>query len=617
MDINKINKKIENYEVISFDIFDTLINRMVGQPKKIFILMEKELIKEYGSKYSGFFQNRIAAEARARQCNQQEEITLQMIYENLEYENKEKILELEKNFEIEFSEANTEIYKVYQQCIQLNKRIIICSDMYLDTETVKQILMKNGYNGYEKIYVSSDYRCSKSNGFLFEYVLKDLKIQSQNMLHIGDNWKSDYIQAKKHGIGTCHFSIKEKYNSELSYPNNIFYGNEINDIDQLNYWKNIGKYTLGNSLFGFCTWLNRHFLTNEYDHIFYLARDGYIVKKAMKCFGNKRLDEKSVYCYASRRSLIIPILYLYKGYQQQAKFMHWNKYFSVKEFIENFGLDYKKCLPSISKVVNNIEQEFCRSEMFENQELNAVYKILESKIIENSKKEYNELVNYLKQIEFKGKVAIVDSGWYGNLQNALEIVNKTAKLGADIEGYYIGIRAECPYLNRQKMKGFLFFDTENMKSQKIEARINALIEAFYSCEEGSTIKYKRATDSIQPVLKENESNKERTRILNEIQVSAINRVTQLKQIKVLDIQSFRPDVYFEGFVRLGTNPSLYDAWKVGKFVEKDALRNTSYYLFHPQKVVVDIHKNEWKLGQLKRILKVNIDYMKLYDRLDK
>ena len=617
MNVNIIGKKIEKHEIISFDIFDTLINRMVGQPKTIFKLIEEKLVKEYGEEYQGFFQRRIDAEARAIKKYKNEEVTLQMIYECIDYPNKKELIEIEKKFEIEFSEANVEMYKLYQQCILLKKRIVICSDMYLDAETIKRILAKNGYNRYEKLYISSECGCSKSSGKLFEYVLKDLEIQPQKILHIGDNWKSDFRQARKRRISACHFSVKENYSIGQAYPSSIFYGNKRSDIIPTEYWQNIGKYVLGNSLFGFCKWLNQCFQATEYNHIFYLARDGYIVQKAMECFGNKRQNEKSVYCYASRRSLIIPILHLYKGYQDQAAIMHWNKYFSVKEFVENFGLDYEKSMPSISTVISNMNQEFSRYEMYENQELKAAYEILENEINENSKKEYELLVKYLRQIEFKGKVAIVDSGWYGNMQNALEIVNKTAGLGADIEGYYIGIKSESPYFNQQKMRGFLFYNTINLQGQKMEARVNALIEAFYSCEEGSTLKYEKTCDSIKPVLKKKISAREKNVILNEIQCAAIDRVMQLLQIKNLDIGSFQPDIYFNGFARLGTNPQLYDAWKVGEFIEKNSLHNTWYYIFHPNKIVEDIHKNEWKLGQLKRILKINIDYMKLYDRLDK
>ena len=37
----------------------------------------------------------------------------------------------------------------------------------------------------------------------------------------------------------------------------------------------------------------------------------------------------------------------------------------------------------------------------------------------NSKDEFNIYVNYLKSINFHGKVAIVDIGWHGNMQKAL------------------------------------------------------------------------------------------------------------------------------------------------------------------------------------------------------
>ena len=50
MKLNKLYRKIDKYDVISFDIFDTLIIRAVNNPKQIFDVV--------GNNFNEFFQKK-------------------------------------------------------------------------------------------------------------------------------------------------------------------------------------------------------------------------------------------------------------------------------------------------------------------------------------------------------------------------------------------------------------------------------------------------------------------------------------------------------------------------------------------------------------------------------
>lgn len=76
--------------------------------------------------------------------------------------------------------------------------------MYLSRETINKILEKNGYIDNEKLYLSSEIKLSKSRGDLFKYVLNDLKIESMQMLHIGDNYRPDVEIPRKLKINSMH-----------------------------------------------------------------------------------------------------------------------------------------------------------------------------------------------------------------------------------------------------------------------------------------------------------------------------------------------------------------------------------------------------------------------------
>lgn len=617
MNIKRIAEQLNDYEVISFDIFDTLVNRCVGSPHKIFSVMEKVLCEKYGDEYNGFAVKRIEAERQTLDSSDKEEILLTDIYNCLDMNRKDMVLQLEQNMEIELSVANIEMVKLYQECINRKKRVVICSDMYLDIETVKKILGKNRYIGYEQLYLSSDRNKRKSTGALFKELIIGTGVVPEKIFHIGDNFKSDYLCAKKEGISSFHYFPIKRHKGNYAYPYNIFYGDMPKEFLKDFYWEQVGKYSLGNFLFGYTKWLIRELETEQYDRVFFLSRDGFIMQKAMEIMASKELISKSSYLYASRRALIVPSLHLYDDYKERCGIMFWKKHYTIKEFVSNFGIEYEDYKGKIEKCIINPDHIYERDELFSNTELINVYRCLEQTIEKNSKREYELLIQYLKQEGFARKVAIVDSGWFGNLQNAIEKNINEAGLNAEVHGYYIGIRDRCKYFESQKMKAYLYFGKKRMENQINEIRATAIVEAFCSHSEGSAKCFKKEKESIIPVLNENSYDCRKYKILSIIQKSALERVKQLSMVQSVNIWHYDPAVYFYGFYRIGITPTLYDAWEIARFVEDDDIHGAGYYLMHPNRIKKDIHELNWKLGQLKRILRLKFDYMKVYDFFDR
>lgn len=616
MNLSRIYEQLYKHEIVSFDVFDTLIARCVGKPHEVFTLMERELCLKYGNKIRGFANKRMAAAKKAAAMSKYGEITLEEIYDFMKLNNKQEIIDYEKMVEIEVSAPNDEMFDLYLECCRMGKRIMICSDMYLNKATIEEILVKNGYTGYEKLYLSSDRKKRKSDGGLYFEMVRDLQINPKSIFHIGDNFESDYIQAVRCGVDAFYYTPPKRIKN-IGYPFNILYGDMTIKFQKKYYWQQIGKYSLGNFLYGYVSWLVHEMQKQNYDRIFFLSRDGYMMLKAIEMLNIKDLVSKSVYLYVSRRSLIIPILHLYNGYEARCKTMSWIKHFDIKYFLENFGLDYEHYGCQIKHLVADETKIYERSELFSNRKLLDIYNALEGVIEDNSRREYRLLVRYLKQNAFTGKVAVVDAGWFGHLQNALETVNKSADLGADIDGYYIGIKKNCQYFRQQKMHGYLYFGKEQMQNQKHENLTTMVVEAFHSRDEGSVKCYEEKSGNVVPVLKTNNLNDEGHKVLYLVQEAAVTRVKYLAQMQDIRIANFDSNVYFYGFYRLCIKPNLYDAWKLGRFIEENQLHGMIYYLFHPNCLKKDTQKMNWKLGQLKRVLKIKMNYMKFYELLDR
>ena len=197
----KIEKKILESDLISFDIFDTLIIRKnCGKPTDIFKMVEDEYNKENESNKINFYKDRIISEKEARKKKNNQEISLKDIYNQLPYnkKTKERLKELELRIEQCSCIAKPNIYRIYEFCVKNNKEIIIVSDMYLDKRIINKILLGNGYLNCNKVYISSETNLQKSNGKIFKFLKKEYK--GKKILHIGDNFISDYLNPKSSNI---------------------------------------------------------------------------------------------------------------------------------------------------------------------------------------------------------------------------------------------------------------------------------------------------------------------------------------------------------------------------------------------------------------------------------
>ena len=342
----------KNLKYISFDIFDTLIKRPFFIPKDLFVLLNKYL-REYTNGESGmeFSKIRVYCEQLARErieTDKCQDITLDEIYNTIETEYGishdvlEKIKNKEIEYEIRFCERRNVGYELYSLAIAMGKKVIFTSDMYLSKETIQKILDKNGYTENEKLYLSSDIKLTKDRGDLYKYVLDDLKIESSEMMHIGDNYHSDVDMPRKLKINSMHLpkatdvatdSNKTNYFAKMFTQSMPFWRDNATSMNFMGirtmlamvankYFDNpfrtfneysdfnadpyiIGYYILGMYTFGITKWLLEETNGQGYKNLVFMARDGYLPMEAyriMKKLYSNVPQEK--YLYVSRKALI-------------------------------------------------------------------------------------------------------------------------------------------------------------------------------------------------------------------------------------------------------------------------------------------------------------------------
>lgn len=356
-DLEKIKQKITSAQTqyVSFDIFDTLVLRPFFMPPDLFTFLSDELNKNCFA-WIDFVRIRVDAEKNCReeirsQFPSREEITLDEIYDTIarNYVIDSKILHMlkehEKKLELDFTQTRKSGKELYELAREAGKEIIICSDMYLPQETVAEILQKNGYVGYKKLYLSSEIQWTKSTKNLYAFVKKDLKCKQKNaIVHIGDNWTSDIENAAASGWETGHLS--KPTDMFMNCNPGIYSGQVFSNIFKPNnsredYWLNfdgyvglrcalalvanrffdnpyvsfhplsdfnadpnyIGYCALGPHLLALSHWLINCAKQRRIPTIHFVARDGYMVKKAFDVVN--QTETTSNYIRLSRKALLL------------------------------------------------------------------------------------------------------------------------------------------------------------------------------------------------------------------------------------------------------------------------------------------------------------------------
>jgi len=198
----KLCREIDKHEVISFDVFDTLIMRMVLKPENIFGMVESKCSEEVQKKE--FKKWRMDAE---RKCSLRKQApSFAEIYEFL---GRECCLDEKTIDQLEYLEVEQErkcilprgmMTEAYQYALACGKRVYFTSDMYFSSEQITKLLEHCEIaEGYE-LLVSCEHHASKRDGSLYRKLIEIAG--SGKILHIGDHSMIDGEIAEKNGLDT-------------------------------------------------------------------------------------------------------------------------------------------------------------------------------------------------------------------------------------------------------------------------------------------------------------------------------------------------------------------------------------------------------------------------------
>lgn len=462
--IKDFQGELDRVADVTFDLFDTLVERRVSEPADIFWLVG---LRHYGRVQDAerYAVARLQAELDARRKATGPEVTMAQIMAELrqlldlpdaEVSTLEQLeLALEKNC----ITIKPEGAMLYDLAVATGKKVSILSDTYLPPDVIEEVIANAGYGAHESLYISNARNATKHDGSLFAEWLSDSDERApQRTLHVGDNQHSDIASARAKGFhafpvqpsrktfcshGFLARSWPDEVHGHLAWRLSL--GLVVHRRSKLSAHTNstapylgnpylLGYATLGPLLLGFVSGLLDFATRRKTPELYFLSRDGFMLKAAYDEVA-KALSEsapRSKYIAASRTLCSAASIDSVDEVLRIASVAHFPM--SLAEMLETrFGLSreeiaeipmdlYRK--QGFSGPDEVIHEGDTRKEVF--------FEVVAPILINKSSGRANRYKAYLSDLNIREGGAVVDIGYAGTAQRVISRL-----LGRSIDGVYL------------------------------------------------------------------------------------------------------------------------------------------------------------------------------------
>lgn len=429
----EIETKLRGYDIITFDVFDTLITRCVLKPADVFAVVEAEAKRKKILSGSFASDRRCAEQTAYAQYGQT--ANFQQIYamlrDRFSYTDTQcnALMELELETELRLVTPRIALREITVRLIAAGKRIVLCSDMYLSSEAIRKLLVRCGYPENLELWVSSEKGATKQSGKLWDMLFSYLPSDKKS-IHVGDNECADYQRLRQLGkdailidSGFSLFEQSELYGYMSKYitddiGNSLILGYLVNKACFNSPFKGTDSDNSDNSIVSvwggaaFACFMN--FLAKHRDdsQLLFATREGYFLKPMYELYC-KRLGTEPQCCtlfYSSRTAATAATITTEQD---------------IWDILRH--PDYQGTLGHFVKSRMNFDVSFDR-EIYDLQitlpaQQRDVFKILEPylpQIFQNGNAQRVAYQKYISELRQDGKpLTIVDIGYNGTIQYAV------------------------------------------------------------------------------------------------------------------------------------------------------------------------------------------------------
>lgn len=561
--VDNIEVMLGGVSCLSLDCFDTIFWRNFASPVDVFFEFEKDaLFSKYGIKAA----HRISFEQKARFQKYinagTTEVNLYEIYkEGLPLLNENEIIELihaEIEIEIKYGYIFSPVLKLIKAAKQKGIKVIIVSDTYLKSDELLQLLRSkesNIDNLIDDVYTSCEKSKSKADG-IWVNILSSINIPPEEIVHIGDNYQSDFLSASLFGIRSIHLIqhsddveqlLDARVNAGLQLMPNLRFKqgmpslnhgifSEVKFDEESLY--SIGFKSIGPILSGFTSFIEttvNHLSKNSKDFkVAFLMRDGYLPSLCLK---SVLPDSELCSLNISRFTAIAASFYSKKeifdfikdgvnagSIDSLLKQLLLNNE-EIKYFKEYTGSNHNELLLSLIKFIE--------------------IKEIQEKIIARSFDFRERLIRHVRRetgVSSGQTLVLIDLGYNGTIQNKLK---KILLNEINVNSYGVYLISNCVNLDNADRVGLIDQRNYDLRAIQTLTKYIATLEMMCTNQHGSVVDYE---EDGTPLLLASKYNRSQIERIKEIQSGCVDFVAKYNEYNFS--KNIHDEYYFSSSVAL-------------------------------------------------------------------
>lgn len=326
----------------------------------------------------------------------------------------------------------------------------------------------------------------------------------------------------------------------------------------------------GKILFDYVWWVLREAQKRKITTLYFLARDGYLLREIAECFCRHfGLEISCRYLYCSRASVRMPSYHLIGeeafqlltvgGYRITLRSLLRRAELTPEER-EAVYRDMGLCDVDENRILQRNEFEEIRNRLLKSNVFRAY-------VMEKSKTAYPNAIGYFRQegLLEQTELAIVDSGWAGSMQRSIRQLLSAAGFQGQITGFYFGLY-RAPQEPADGTFLSWYFNEKGRTAYKIPF-CNNLFECLLSAPHGMTTTYALQNGEYVPVMPANHT--ESQLLFIQEHIHAVLEYTE-RRLKTIEFEAFqeqecRKETY-QAVKRYMGHPTLEEVQQLGQFL---------------------------------------------------
>jgi len=340
--ITAVNRELGDVDVVSFDVFDTLLVRRVHDPDLVKvpvarlisslaeqggIEMSWQEVQERRNKIEQAFRDETGKSHPDHEAHYPTVMTdtlKSILGDHFGKDTLERVTDYEILMENAMLVPRQDIFEWIEELVKSGKRLFAISDMYFPATHISRLLEHAGLlDKFEQVVSSADSFRAKASGEGYDLVKEKFNLDPQRWIHVGDNAISDGLRPAEKGIRSFILQDPEEFRRRAIAARYYFYsrnrafwrGRVTQQLMAPLQAENVDRsvlYTEGYNFIGplvamFVQSVAEHCRKNDITKIFFLSREGWMFKEVWDktmpyLFPDEQLPEVE-YLYVSRLAL--------------------------------------------------------------------------------------------------------------------------------------------------------------------------------------------------------------------------------------------------------------------------------------------------------------------------